>query len=169
MDPKHRQLARQVGGVSSIQASSMAVTFQHKTVLRPGSMFCFGTISSVADEEGTLHRIADPPERKSSSKISEKIGAKQEKAEPPALREKDHLQQARSRGSVYPENSIVHLSDRKMDADHKEKGSKGSSSWSFCASILKGERKEDRRGSCSILPRRPLHRGKSGIDSYLRR
>jgi hypothetical protein len=62
----------------------MAVTFQHKIVLRPGSVFCFGTISSVADEEGTLHRIADPPERKSPSKISGKIGAKQEKAQPPA-------------------------------------------------------------------------------------
>jgi hypothetical protein len=65
----------------------MAVTFQHEIILRPGSVFCFGTISSVADEEGTLHRIADPPERKSSSKISEKIRAKQEKAQPPALRE----------------------------------------------------------------------------------
>jgi hypothetical protein len=72
--------------VSLIQASSMAVTFQHKIILRPGSMFCFGTISSVADEEGTLHRIADPPERKFSSKVSEKIGAKQEKAQPPVLR-----------------------------------------------------------------------------------
>jgi hypothetical protein len=66
----------------------MAVTFQHKIVLRPGSVFCFGTISSVADEEGTLHRIADPPERKSSSKISEKVGAKQGKAQPPVLRAK---------------------------------------------------------------------------------
>jgi hypothetical protein len=66
----------------------MAVIFQHKIVLRPGSVFCFGTISSVADEEGTLHRIADPPERKSSSKIFEKIRAKQEKAQPPALRAK---------------------------------------------------------------------------------
>jgi hypothetical protein len=51
-------------------------------------MFCFGTISSIADEEGTLHCIADPPERKSSSKISEKIRAKLGKAQPPALREK---------------------------------------------------------------------------------
>jgi hypothetical protein len=34
----------------------MAITFQHKIILRPGSMFCFGTISSVADEEGILHR-----------------------------------------------------------------------------------------------------------------
>jgi hypothetical protein len=66
----------------------MAVTFQHKIVLRPGSVFCFGTISSVAYEEGTLHRIVDPPKRKSSSKISEKIEAKQGKAQPPELREK---------------------------------------------------------------------------------
>jgi hypothetical protein len=74
--------------VSSIQASSMAVSFQHKIIPRPGSVFCFGTISSVADEEGTLHRITDPPERKSSSKISEKIGAKQGKVQPPVLRKK---------------------------------------------------------------------------------
>jgi hypothetical protein len=87
-DPKHRQLARQVGGVSPIQASLMAITLQHKIILRPGSVFCFGTISSVADEEGTLHRIADPPKRKPSSTISGKAGAKQEKAQPPALRAK---------------------------------------------------------------------------------
>jgi hypothetical protein len=66
----------------------MAITFQHKIILRPGSVFCFGTISSVADEEGTLHHIADPPERKPSSTISGKAGAKQEKAQPPALRAK---------------------------------------------------------------------------------
>jgi hypothetical protein len=66
----------------------MAITFRHKIILRPGSMFYFGTISSIADEEGTLHHITDPPERKSSSKISEKIGAKHGKAQPPALREK---------------------------------------------------------------------------------
>jgi hypothetical protein len=86
--PKHRQLARQVGGVSLIQASSMAITFQHKIILHPGSMFYFGTISSVADEEGTLHRIVDLPERKPSSTISGKARSKQEKAQPPALRAK---------------------------------------------------------------------------------
>jgi hypothetical protein len=74
--------------VSSIQASSMAVTFLRKIVFRPGSTFCFGTISFVADEEGTLHRIADPTERRSSSKISRKIRARQEKAQPPMLRKK---------------------------------------------------------------------------------
>jgi hypothetical protein len=66
----------------------MAITFQRKIILRPGSVFCFGTISSVADEEGTLHRITDPPERKPSSTISGKAGAKQEKAQPPALQAK---------------------------------------------------------------------------------
>jgi hypothetical protein len=86
--PKHRQLARQVGGVSLIQASSMAITFQYKIVVRVGSVFCFRTISSVADEEGTLHRIADLLEKKPSSKISEKAGTKQEIAQPPALRTK---------------------------------------------------------------------------------
>ena len=83
-DPKHRQLARQVGGVSTIQASSMAVTFYSKITLRPGSVFCFGTISSVADEEGTLHRIADPPEKKSPPTNSKNVG----EVQPPALRKK---------------------------------------------------------------------------------
>jgi hypothetical protein len=66
----------------------MAITFQHKIVLRPGSVFCFRTISSIADEEGTIHHIADPLEKKPSSTISRKIGAKQEKVQPPALRAK---------------------------------------------------------------------------------
>ena len=68
-DPKHRQLARQVGGVSTIQASSMAVTFHSKIAVRPGSIFCFGTISSIADEEGILHRLADLPEQKSEREM----------------------------------------------------------------------------------------------------
>jgi hypothetical protein len=54
----------------------MAITFQHKIALRPGSVFRFGTISSVADEKGTLHRIADLRERKPSSIISGKARTK---------------------------------------------------------------------------------------------
>jgi hypothetical protein len=77
----------------------MAVTFQHKIILRPRSMFCFGTISSVADEEGTLHRIVDLSERKFSSKISEKIGAKQEKVQPPVLRKKITFSKLGAEGS----------------------------------------------------------------------
>jgi hypothetical protein len=47
----------------------MAVTSKCKIALRPGTMFCFGTISSIVDDEGTLHRIADPPEKKLSTEI----------------------------------------------------------------------------------------------------
>jgi hypothetical protein len=62
----------------------MAVTFHSKITLRPGSVFCFRTISSVADEEGTLHHIADPPEKKSPPTNFENVG----EAQPPALRKK---------------------------------------------------------------------------------
>jgi hypothetical protein len=62
----------------------MAVTFNSKITMRPGSVFCFGTISSVADEEGILHRIADPPEKKSPPTNPENAG----EAQPPALRKK---------------------------------------------------------------------------------
>jgi hypothetical protein len=64
----------------------MVVTFYSKITLRPGSVFCFGTISSIADEEGTLHRIADPPKKKSTPTRSENIEVRKEKAQPPALR-----------------------------------------------------------------------------------
>jgi hypothetical protein len=66
----------------------MAITFQYKIALCPRSMFYFGTISSVADEEGILHRIADPPEKKPSSKISEKARTRQQIAQPPVPRAK---------------------------------------------------------------------------------
>jgi hypothetical protein len=62
----------------------MAVTFHSKITVRPGSVFYFGTISSVADEEGILHRIADPPEKKSPPTNSKNAGETQ----PPALRKK---------------------------------------------------------------------------------
>ena len=66
----------------------MAVTFHRKITLCPGSVFYFGTISSIADEEGTLHRITDLPKKKSTPTRSENIGVKKEKAQPPALRKK---------------------------------------------------------------------------------
>jgi hypothetical protein len=66
----------------------MAVTFQHKIILRSGSVFCFGTISAVVDEEGILHRIADPPRRKSPPTTSENIKARQGNVQPLALRRK---------------------------------------------------------------------------------
>jgi hypothetical protein len=66
----------------------MAVTSQCRIALRPGSVFCFGTISSVVDEDGVLHRIADPPKEKFSSKIPRKAGTRQWIAQPPVPRVK---------------------------------------------------------------------------------
>jgi hypothetical protein len=86
--------------VSLIQASSMAVTSQYKIALRPGSVFYFGTISSVADEEGILHRIADPPEKKLSSEISEKAGTRQQIAQPSAPHAKTIFCKSRAGNSL---------------------------------------------------------------------
>jgi hypothetical protein len=97
---KHRQLACQVGGVSLIQASSMVVTSQCKIALRPGSVFCFGTISSVADEKGILHRIADPLEKKPSSEISEKVETRRQRAQPLAPQMKTIACKSRAESSL---------------------------------------------------------------------
>jgi hypothetical protein len=78
----------------------MAVTSQCKIALRPGSVFCFGTISSVEDEEGVLHRIADPPEKKLSSEISEKAGTRQWIAQPPAPQAKTTFCESRAGNSL---------------------------------------------------------------------
>jgi hypothetical protein len=51
-------------------------------------MFCFGTISCIADEEGTLHRVADPPEKKPSLGIPRKARARLWAVPPPATRGK---------------------------------------------------------------------------------
>jgi hypothetical protein len=71
-----------------IQASSMVVTSKCKVALRPKTMFYFGTISSIADEEGTLQRGADPSEKKLSSEIPREARAEQRMAPPPASRGK---------------------------------------------------------------------------------
>jgi hypothetical protein len=113
--------------VSSIQASSMAVTFQHKIILRPRSMFCFGTISSVADEKGTLHRLADSPERKPSSEVSEKIGARQEKVQPPTPLKKITSDKIEAEGpsvrgtllSTSPTKEWTRITRRKEAKDHQ--------------------------------------------------
>jgi hypothetical protein len=62
----------------------MAVTINSRITFCPGSMFCFGTISSIADEKGILHRVADPPGRKPPPTNSENTG----EALPSAFRKK---------------------------------------------------------------------------------
>ena len=117
-DPKHRQLARQVGGVSTIQASSMAVTFYSKITLRPGSIFCFETISSVADEEGTLHRIADPPEKKSPPTNPENAG----EAQPPALRKKIAFRKSGAESPLTRRTPLPTSPNKRMGTDREEEG-----------------------------------------------
>jgi hypothetical protein len=168
--PKHRQLARQVRGVSLIQASSMAIAFQHKIALHPRSMFCFGTILSVADEEGTLHRIEDPPEKKHSLKISEKAEMKLEIAQLPALRAKTTSCKPGAENSFTRRTPLSTSSIEKwtqITRKKRNKRDKGPSSCPSGTSALKGEQKEACRHDNSILPRRP--QGESGIVPHLRR
>jgi hypothetical protein len=87
-DTRHRKLARQVGGVSLIKVSSMDITFKNKITLSPGAMFRFGTISCKANEEGTLHRVADPPEKKPSSGVPREAKARLQTAPPLTARGK---------------------------------------------------------------------------------
>jgi hypothetical protein len=65
-------------------ASSMVVTSQCKIALRPGSIFCFRTILSVANEKEILHCIADPSEKKLFLEIPRKAETRQRTAQPPA-------------------------------------------------------------------------------------
>jgi hypothetical protein len=140
----------------------MAITFHSKITLRPGSVFCFRTISSVADEEGTLHRIADPPEKKSPPTNSENVGEATSSSP-----EKDRLRKVRGRGPADPENSTVYFPDKRMNTDREGEGDQGEASCSFRSSALKGERKEGHHDSSTILSRHPLHR-ESGVAYRLR-
>ena len=81
---------------------------------------------------------------------------------------KDRPRQARGREPADPENSIVYFPDERMDTDRKEERNREEASRSFRSSGLKGERKESRHDSSTILPRRPLHR-ESGVAPHLRR
>jgi hypothetical protein len=62
-------------------------------------MFCFGTISSIADEEGTLHRVADPSEKKLSLEILREAKAERRVAPPPT-----------SQGKMTPHKPKVRIS-----------------------------------------------------------
>ena len=53
-----------------------------------------------------------------------------------------------------------------MDTGRKEEKGREKASCSFRSSALKGERKESRHDSSTILPRRPLHR-ESGVARRL--
>jgi hypothetical protein len=148
----------------------MAVTFRHKITIRPGAMFCIGTISSVADEEGTLHRIADPPERKPSSEISEKIGARQEKAQPPALRKKTAFNKPRSKGPSTRRTPLSTSPTEEWTRITRRKEANEATGRQAALPVPPSSKKigRGRRDNNSLLPQRPLHR-ESGIAPHLRR
>jgi hypothetical protein len=77
----------------------------------------------------------------------------------PKVPEKHNLQlsgerlspESRGRGPADPENSTVYFPDKRMDTDREEEGNQGEASCSFRSFALKGERKEGRHDSSTIL------------------
>jgi hypothetical protein len=116
----------------------MAVTFHSKIALRPGSVFCFGTISSVADEEGTLHRIADPPKKKSPPTNSENVG----EAQPPALRKKIAF---RKSGAESPLTRRTPLSTSPTKNGHRSRGRRRPRGSKLFFPFLHPQRRTERR------------------------
>jgi hypothetical protein len=169
--------------VSLIKARSMAITFKNKITLLLGAMFYFGTISCIADKEGTLHRIVDPPEKKpSSGSQSETMDSATAHSsgedDPSRTKAQDPSREKRStsRGFAYPKNSAVHLDHKGVDTNHSEEESKrpesedeNMSSHLFDTSALKGGREEEHHRVSSFLPRHPLHPKEIGVSAHLRR
>jgi hypothetical protein len=130
----------------------MAVTFHRKITLRPGSVFCFGTISSVADEEGTLHRIAGPPRKKSPPTNSENIEVRKEKAQPPALQKKIAFSKPGAEGPLTRRTPMSTSPTKEWTqiARKKETNKTGGSKLFF--PCLRPQRRTERRS-----PRQPHH------------
>jgi hypothetical protein len=124
----------------------MAVTFYSKITLRPGSVFCFETISSIADEKGTLHRIADPLEKKSPPTNSENAG----EAQPPALRKEVVSGKSEAEGPLTRRTPLSTSPTREWTQITRKKD-QGEASCSFRSSALKGERKEGHHDSSTVL------------------
>jgi hypothetical protein len=149
----------------------MAVTFHRKIILRPGSVFCFGTISSVADEEGTLHRIVDPPRKKSPPTTSENVGVRQGKAQPPALRKKIALSKPGAEGPMTWRTPLSTSPTKEWTqiARKKETNKIGRKQVVlFVPPSSKENRKKIATTAAPFYPQRPLHR-ESGVAPRLRR
>jgi hypothetical protein len=149
----------------------MAVTSQCKIALHPGYVFCFRTISSVADKEGILHRIADPPKKELSSEISEKAGSRQRIAQPPALQAKTTSYKSRVGKSLTRRTPLSTSSIEGWTRITRKKRSKRDRGPSNCPSdtfALKEGRKGIHHHNNSFLPQRPLHRRENRVISHLR-
>jgi hypothetical protein len=127
----------------------MAITSQCKIALRPGSMFCFGTILSIAEEDGILHRIADPPKEKFSSKIPRKAGTRQQIARPPVPRAKTtsckpRIENSPAQRTLLPTSPTKEWTriTRKKEASVPRKGTKVRRVIFLASSPSKEDRKE---------------------------
>jgi hypothetical protein len=132
-------------------------------------MFCFGTISFVADEEGTLHRIADPLKKKPSLKIPKKARTKQEIAQALALRAKSGSCEPRAESSFTRRTMLSTSSTEKWTRITRKKETKTRQAVLLVPPPSKETQKEACHHDNSILPRRPLHRGESGTVPHLLR
>jgi hypothetical protein len=158
------------------QASSMAVTSQCKIALRPGSVFWFGTISSIANEKGTLHRIADSPEKRFSPEIPRKTKARQWIAQPPTPQAKTtsykpkirNLPARRTPLPTSPTKKWTRIT-RKKEASVPRKGTELRQVIFLAPSPSKEDGKKHTITTTPFYPRHPLHRGEIGIISHLRR
>jgi hypothetical protein len=142
----------------------MVVSFYSKITLRPASVFCFGTISSVADEGGILRRIADPPEKKSPPTNSENAG----EAQPPALQKKIVSGKLGAEGSLTQKTPLSTSSTKEWTRIARKKETGEKQVVLFIPPASKENGKKVATTAAPFYPRRPLHR-ESGIAYRFRR
>jgi hypothetical protein len=149
----------------------MVVTFQCQIAFHPGSIFCFGTISSVADEKGVLHRIADPPEKKPSPEISKKAGTRQQIAQPPAPRAKTTFFKSRVGNSLTQRTPLSTSSTEEWTRIMRKKEANGIEARQVVLPTPSPSKKDGKKvitTATPFYPRCTLHRGESRVISHLR-
>jgi hypothetical protein len=93
----------------------MAITFQNKIVLRPGVHVLLQNYFIRSRRKGNSASHRGSAGEKDFYNDLQKSRSEAGKSATSSAPSKDSLPQARSRGSIYPENSPVHLSYKDMD------------------------------------------------------
>ena len=104
--------------MSLIQASSMAITFQNKIVLRPGVHVLLQNYFIRSRRKGNSASHRGSAGEKDFYNDLQKSRSEAGKSATSSAPNRDSLLQARNKGSINPENSAVHLLHRDMDIDH---------------------------------------------------
>jgi hypothetical protein len=150
----------------------MAVTFQCQIAFHPRSVFCFGTISSVADEKGVLHLIADPLEKKPSPEISEKVRTRQQIVQPPAPRAKTTFYKSRAGNSLTRRTSLSTSSIEEWTWITRKKEASGIEARQVVLPTPSPSKKDGKKFITTTTPFYPdvlFIEGESGVISHLRR